>query len=281
MRRIGLPPKVQSLDDLKNTDWFAAVTERMNVYESTADPTTTDIPEGQWAIYRNTTTGIIRLWMNFGGVMVFTDLSSSGGGSVTLTGDTQGTGTGTIATTTKKLNGTQLSGLATGLLKNTTGTGVPSIAAAGTDYTSPTGTENLSNKTYTGASIEVTGKVKSSSASAGVGYATGAGATVAQSTNKSTGVTIDNVCGTILSDAAALAAGAIVSFTVSNSRVAATDVIVIAQSSAGTHASPAAYDIWVDSIDTGTFAINIKNVTAGSLSENVLINFAVIKAVTS
>lgn len=33
-----------------------------------------------------------------------------------------------------KVNGTALSGLATGILKNTTGTGVPSIAASGTDY---------------------------------------------------------------------------------------------------------------------------------------------------
>lgn len=37
------------------------------------------------------------------------------------------------------LNGTLLSGLATGLLKNTTSTGVPTIAAAGTDYVLPTG----------------------------------------------------------------------------------------------------------------------------------------------
>jgi hypothetical protein len=38
-----------------------------------------------------------------------------------------------------KLNGTALSGLATGLLKNTTLTGVPSIAVSGTDYVIPAG----------------------------------------------------------------------------------------------------------------------------------------------
>lgn len=38
-----------------------------------------------------------------------------------------------------ELNGILLSGLATGLLKNTTSTGVPSIAAAGTDYVIPSG----------------------------------------------------------------------------------------------------------------------------------------------
>jgi hypothetical protein len=38
-----------------------------------------------------------------------------------------------------KINGVTFSGLATGLLKNTTGTGAPSIAAAGTDYVAPGG----------------------------------------------------------------------------------------------------------------------------------------------
>lgn len=50
-------------------------------------------------------------------------------GGVTLTGDV--TASGSNATTVKGLNGTALSGLATGILKNTTGTGVPSIAAFG------------------------------------------------------------------------------------------------------------------------------------------------------
>lgn len=49
-----------------------------------------------------------------------------------LTGDVTST-VGTVATTVSKINGTTLSGLATGLLKNTTATGVPSIAVAGTD----------------------------------------------------------------------------------------------------------------------------------------------------
>lgn len=46
--------------------------------------------------------------------------------------------------------------LATGIVKNATTTGVQSIAAAGTDYTSPTGTENLSNKTITASTLIAT-----------------------------------------------------------------------------------------------------------------------------
>jgi Collagen triple helix repeat (20 copies) len=65
--------------------------------------------------------------------------------NATHTGDA----TGSTALTVVKINGTSLAGLATGLLKNTTTTGVPSIAVAGTDYVTPTGAETLTNKTLT------------------------------------------------------------------------------------------------------------------------------------
>jgi hypothetical protein len=51
-----------------------------------------------------------------------------------LTGDVTGTQTSTVV---GKINGTSLAGLSTGLLKNTTSTGVPTIAVAGTDYIAP------------------------------------------------------------------------------------------------------------------------------------------------
>jgi hypothetical protein len=61
-----------------------------------------------------------------------------------LSGDV--TTSGSNAVTVTKINGTALSGLATGILKNTTTTGVPSIAVAGTDYAAaPSGTGLLRN----------------------------------------------------------------------------------------------------------------------------------------
>lgn len=61
-----------------------------------------------------------------------------------ITGDATSSGSSFDATanntnslTVTKLNGTSLAGLATGILKNTTGTGVPIIATAGTDYQVP------------------------------------------------------------------------------------------------------------------------------------------------
>jgi hypothetical protein len=73
-----------------------------------------------------------------------------------------GGGSGGAPTTSKYLlqvadgslpNAQSMGALGTGLVKNTTTTGVQSIAAAGTDYTSPTGTENLTNKTISASTI--------------------------------------------------------------------------------------------------------------------------------
>ena len=38
-------------------------------YASTADPGTTNVPNGTWAVWKNTTSGIVKLWVNDGGVM--------------------------------------------------------------------------------------------------------------------------------------------------------------------------------------------------------------------
>jgi hypothetical protein len=50
--------------------------------------------------------------------------------NITVSGDASGSGTTAIALTVSKINGQSLAALATGILKNTTGTGVPSIAVA-------------------------------------------------------------------------------------------------------------------------------------------------------
>jgi hypothetical protein len=136
-----------------------------------------------------------------------------------------------------------------------------------------------SNKDITGARNEtVTGTLKSSGATAGVGYATGAGGTVTQATNKTTGVTLNNVVGAITLNAASLAATTSVGFTVTNSAVAATDIVIVNIKSGGTVDS---YTVTVDTVAAGSFRISLRNVTAGALAEAVVLNFAVIKGVTS
>lgn len=56
--------------------------------------------------------------------------TNTGDQTIILTGDATGSGTGSFAVTVVKINGVPLSGLATGILKNTTGIGAPSIAVA-------------------------------------------------------------------------------------------------------------------------------------------------------
>jgi len=118
----------------------------------------------------------------------------------------------------------------------------------------------------------------SASPSAGIGYSTGAGGAVTQATSKSTGVTLNNICGVITMNNAALADGAEVTFTVTNSAVAATDCVIVNIASVGT---AGAYNISVSAVASGSFKISVGNVSGGSLSEAIVLNFAVIKGVSA
>jgi hypothetical protein len=129
-----------------------------------------------------------------------------------------------------------------------------------------------------GGSVISGGSLTSSNATAGNGYSTGAGGTVVQATSKATGVTLNNVCGAITMQAAALAAAAKISFVVTNSVCAATDVPAVTVTSGGT---ANAYRANVTAVAAGSFTITVENITAGSLSESPVIAFAINKAVTA
>jgi hypothetical protein len=126
--------------------------------------------------------------------------------------------------------------------------------------------------------VATIGSIKSSSASSGIGYATGAGSTVTQLTNKATAVTINSMSGQITMNNAALGAGSEVGFTVNNSGIASTDCIMVNHQAIGTGG---AYMVQAYAITAGSFAINVTNLSAGSLSEAIVLNFVVIKGVTS
>lgn len=116
-----------------------------------------------------------------------------------------------------------------------------------------------------------------SSASA-VGYSTGTGGTVTQATNKSTGVTLNNRCGQITMNNASLSAAAEVSFTLTNSYIAATDVVYACIASGAT---AGAYNVQVDAVAAGSCRISVGNMSSGSLGEAIVLNFVVIKAVAA
>jgi hypothetical protein len=115
-------------------------------------------------------------------------------------------------------------------------------------------------------------------ASTTLGYKTGSGGTVTQSSSKTTGVTLNKINGEIVMNGAALADDATAAFTLTNSTIAATDVVIVNVASVGT---AGAYQVTVGSVAAGSCSISILNVSGGSLSEAIKLNFAVIKAVAS
>lgn len=111
-----------------------------------------------------------------------------------------------------------------------------------------------------------------------IGYATGAGGAVTQATNKSTGVTLNTLCGQITMNSAALAAAAEVSFTLTNSFITATDVLIVNVASGATAAT---YTATIDAVAAGSARITVGNYSASSQSEAIVLNFVVINAVIS
>jgi hypothetical protein len=125
----------------------------------------------------------------------------------------------------------------------------------------------------TGTSLTASGVI-ASPGTAGVGYATGAGGAVTQATSRTTGVTLNKTTGAITLFSAAGSATA-ATFTVTNSTVAATDVIILNQKS-GTDL----YDLMVTAVAAGSFNISFRT-TGGTTTEQPVFNFAVIKGVAA
>jgi len=107
------------------------------------------------------------------------------------------------------------------------------------------------------------------------GYGAGSGGAVIQVTNKATAVTLNKASGQITLNNAALASNTTVSFTFNNSLIAATDNLVLTLSGGGTNG---AYQAWVGSVSAGSCAVNLRNISGGSLSEAVVINYALVKS---
>lgn len=111
---------------------------------------------------------------------------------------------------------------------------------------------------------------------AGLGYGTGAGGTVTQATSKTTAVTLNKPCGQITMHNAALAAGASVVFQLNNVLLAYSDAIII--NPCWGSVDGISYRVEVARITSAGYAtIRVTNITAGSLSQAVELNFAIIK----
>ena len=107
-----------------------------------------------------------------------------------------------------------------------------------------------------------------------LGYASAAQGTVTQQTSKSTAVTLNKSAGQITMNNAALGGTTNVVFTLNNSTLSAKDVVLV--NVAGGAASTESYNCWVSGHAAGSCSIVLRNITGGSLSEAVVINFAII-----
>ena len=110
------------------------------------------------------------------------------------------------------------------------------------------------------------------SSSGVLGYTAAAQGTVTQQTSKSTAVTLNKSAGQITMNGASLAATTNVTFTLNNSLISANDVIVLNVNGGTT----AAYNVYTSVIGAGSASITLRNITAGPLSEAVVLNFALI-----
>lgn len=170
-------------------------------------------------------------------------------------------------------------GLPIGLLMDDSGGSVEFMPGTSGDITNSTGSPTLTAPnigTATGTSLALTAGLTSSGG--GIGYATGAGGVVAQATSKSTGVTLNKLCGQINMNGASLAADTSVSFTFTNSFIGAFDLI--ATNLIAGSANPACYTINA-AASAGAATITVRNNTAGALAEGIAILFAVVKVVES
>ena len=109
------------------------------------------------------------------------------------------------------------------------------------------------------------------------GYTAAAQGTVTQATDKSTAVTLNKPAGRITMNGAALNTATNATFTLNNSFISANDTVVLTIS--GGQATPGSYNVFANALTAGSVSISLRNISGGTLSEAVVINFAIIHCV--
>ena len=107
-----------------------------------------------------------------------------------------------------------------------------------------------------------------------IGYSLAAESTATQLTSKATAVTCNFSNGQITMNNAALAAGAVVTFTLNNSLISPRDVLIVNVS--GGAATPGTYVSFIATMGNGSATIGLQNISGGSLSEAVKLNYAIL-----
>jgi len=107
-----------------------------------------------------------------------------------------------------------------------------------------------------------------------LGYTTAAQGTVTQATSKSTAVTLNKSAGVITMNNASLATATNATFTLNNNLISANDTVILTIS--GGQTTPGSYNVFANALGTGSVSITLRNISGGTLSEAVVINFALI-----
>lgn len=152
-------------------------------------------------------------------------------------------------------------------------------------YTSPVGaltktlSANITANVSTFPSVSATGNIVATGnillADGGtMGYNTGAGGTIAQSGNKTATVILNKPSGEITMQNTALGGNTSVSFTFTNSTIGARDLLLL--NIVGGVATPGTYNLDAN-CTSGSATITVRNITAGSLSEAIVLRYAVIR----
>jgi len=109
------------------------------------------------------------------------------------------------------------------------------------------------------------------------GYTAAAQGTVTQATDKSTAVTLNKPAGRITMNNASLTTATNATFTLNNSFISANDTVILTIS--GGQATPGSYNVFANGLAAGSVSISLRNISGGTLSEAVVINFAILHCV--
>jgi hypothetical protein len=211
------------------------------------------------------------------------------GGNINTAGQVVATGNitgGNISTNQLSLSGNVLSAFnVTGNVTsgNVRSPGIMSAAGNVTGGNIITNGALVTSGSTVNTNIVTTGNVTvigaggiSSNNSGKIGYGTGSGGTVTQATDKTTGVTLNKASGEITTSNATLNGDATVTFTLTNSVIANTDVMIINHVSGGTLGRYT----FTPSCNNGSANITIHNVVGGGGGAEgaaLVLRFAVIK----
>lgn len=111
-----------------------------------------------------------------------------------------------------------------------------------------------------------------------LGYGTGTGGTISQSGSKTSAVTFNRACGTITMASGSMNSGDEVSFTVNNTFVDDTDVVLMSIKSGGT---AGAYLAQCDQVNNNSFRVTVTNISNSTLNEALALNFIIVKSVSA